>query len=200
LAQPGISVLTCRPKRAHEIKNIKVTEEARQAMAHTMQFNKVQHHQKKLPSPPPDNYFELRLSINTFCTLVWTLFGNKCNYYKELREVCETLNTQEAHIIRESFTPDICRCIMWAILSDSHSFFNMVLVEAQFRGREKFKWPTPLIYKMTDNVCFAQSIDHLFYPQEWLITNQSIPGNTGGRRRGRGERGRRGDQSQTTKR
>jgi hypothetical protein len=65
--QQGISILTCRPKIAHKVKNIKATEEARRAIAHTIQFNVLRHHQKTLPSPLPDNYFELRLSINIFC-------------------------------------------------------------------------------------------------------------------------------------
>jgi hypothetical protein len=149
-------------------------------MAHTMQFKEVRCCQKTPPSPPPDNYFKLRLSVNTFCALFWTLFGDKSNYYKGLHGVCKTLDLQEVHIIRESFTPDVCQRITWAILSDGRSFFNTVLVEAQFRGREKFKWPTLLIFKITDNVHFAQPIDCPFYPQEWLITIQSIPGNAGG--------------------
>jgi hypothetical protein len=50
LVEQGISILTCRPKLAYKIENIKATEEARPAMAHTMQFNKVQRHQKTWPS------------------------------------------------------------------------------------------------------------------------------------------------------
>ncbi len=107
-AQQGISILMCRPKTAHEVKTIKDYEEARCAMAHTAQFNEVQRHWKTPPSPLPDNYFELRLSINTFCTLVWTLFGNECDYYKGLLKDCETLDQQEVHIIRDSFTADVC--------------------------------------------------------------------------------------------
>ncbi len=84
------------------------------------------------------------------------------------------------HIIRESFTPDVYQRITWAILSDGRSFFNTVLVEEQFRGKEKFELPTLLINKITDNVHFAQPINLPFYPQEWLITTQSIPGNAGG--------------------
>ncbi len=131
-AQQGISILTCRPKSAQEVESIKDFEEAWRTTAHTAQFNKVRRQQKAPPSPPPDNYFELRLSINMFCTLIWTLFGEECNYYKGLLEVAETLDQQEVHIIWDSFTANVCRCITWAILTDGCSFFNMVLVEAQF--------------------------------------------------------------------
>jgi hypothetical protein len=167
--QRGVSILTCRSKTTHEEETIKDNKEARRVTAHTAQFNEVCRHQKTPPSPPPDTYFELRLSVNTFCALVWTLFGDECDYYKGLFEVCETLDLQEVHIIRKLFTADVCRRITWAMLSDGHSFFNTVLLEAQFHRGEQFKWPTSLIYKITDDVRFAKTIDRPFYPPKWLI-------------------------------
>ena len=65
---------------------------------------------------------------------------------KGLLEVADTLDLQEVHIIRDSFTADVCRRITWAILSNGRSVFNTVLVEAQFRQGENFRWPTSLIY------------------------------------------------------
>ena len=85
---------------------------------------------KKHPSPPPDNYFELKLSINSFCALLWTLFGE---------DVREVMDQQEVHIIRESFTTDICRKITWAILTDRRSFFNHVLVKDHFTRTDPFR-------------------------------------------------------------
>jgi hypothetical protein len=87
-AQRGISILTCRPKTAHEVETIKDFEEARGATAHTAQFNEVRRCQKTPPSPPSDFYIELWLSVNMFCALVWALFGDKCDYYKGLLEIC----------------------------------------------------------------------------------------------------------------
>jgi hypothetical protein len=95
--------------------------------------------------------------------------GDKCDYYKALFEVCKMLDLQEAHIIWESFTADVCHRITWAILSNGRSFFNTVLLETQFRRGEQFKWPTSLIYKVTDDVRFANTINRPFYPPEWLI-------------------------------
>ncbi len=40
-AQRGLSILTCRPKTAHEVELIKDNEEARRITAHTAQFNEV---------------------------------------------------------------------------------------------------------------------------------------------------------------
>jgi hypothetical protein len=168
-AQRGLSILTCRPKTAHEVELIKDNEEAQRITAHTAQFTNVQRRQKIPQSPPPDTYFELRLSVNTFCALVWTLFGEDCDYYKGFLEVADTLDLQEVHIIQDSFTADVCRRITWAILSDGRSVFNTVLVEAQFRQGENFRWPTSLIYKITDDVRYANTIVRPFYPMEWII-------------------------------
>ncbi len=177
--QQGISILTCRPKTAQEVETIKDFEEACRATVHTAQFNEVRRCQKTPPSPPSDTYFELRLSVNTFCALVWMLFGDKCDYYKSLFKICETLDLQEVHIIWELFTADVCCRIAWVILSNGHSFFNTVLVEAQFRRGERFKWPTSLIQKITDDVQFAKTIERPFYPMEWLILMAGGPGPAG---------------------
>ena len=188
-AQRGISILTCRPKSALEVETIKDFEEARRATAHTAQFNEVRRRQKAPPSPPPDNYFELRLSVNTFCALIWTLFGDECDYYKGLLEVAETLDLQEVHIIRDAFTPNVCRHITWAILTDGRSFFNTVLVEAQFRSGERFRWPTSLIHKITDDVRFAKAIERPMYPIEWLLPSPDGPNTPGGGGMGGGSGG-----------
>jgi hypothetical protein len=118
--------------------------------------------------------------VNTFCALIWTLFGEECDYYKGLLEVAETLDQQEVHIIRDSFTPNVCRRITWAILMDGRSFFNTVLVAAQFRSGERFRWPTSLIHKITDNVRFATAIERPMYPVEWLIPSSTVPSMPGG--------------------
>ncbi len=107
--------------------------------------------------------------------------------------MAETLDQQEVHIIRDAFTPDICRQITWAILTDGQSFFNTVLVEAQFRNNERFKWPTSLIHTITDNVRFAKAIDRPMYPTEWIVPTQNpqggMYGSSGGGRQGGGGQG-----------
>ena len=187
-AQRGLSILTCRPKSAHEVELIKDFKEARRATAHTAQFNEVHRHQKAQPSAPPDNYHNLCLSVNTFCALIWMLFEEECNYYKGMLEIGDTLDLQEVHIIQESFTPDVCRRITWAILTDGRSFFNTVLVESQFRQRQRIKWPTSLIHKIVDDVRYAETIHRPMYPTEWVIATNHTQIMGGGSGRGGGGR------------
>ena len=57
-AKRGLSILTCRPKTAHEVELIKDNEGARRITANTAQFNEVRRRQKTPPSPPTDTYFD----------------------------------------------------------------------------------------------------------------------------------------------
>ena len=95
-------------------------------------------------------------------------------------EIADTLDLQEVHIIQESFTPDVCRRITWAILTDGRSFFNTVLVESQFRQQQRFKWPTSLIHKTVNNIRYAKTIHSSMYPMEWVIATNNTQITGGG--------------------
>ena len=87
--QRGILILVCRQKSAQEVGQIKDFEDARRATAHTAQFKEVWRRKKMQPSSPLDTYYELRYRVNTFCALLllWTLFGDECNHYKEILKI-----------------------------------------------------------------------------------------------------------------
>lgn len=51
-AQRGISILTCRPKSAVEVEQIKGDEEAHRAKAHIIQYTEYRRRQRNPPSPP----------------------------------------------------------------------------------------------------------------------------------------------------
>ncbi len=133
-AQRGISILTCHQNTAHEVKTIKDYEEARRAMVHTVQLNDVRHCQKTPPSPLPHNYFELCLIVNTFCALVWILFRDKCDYYKGLLKVCDTLDQQEVHIIRTLSRPTCAAGLREQSLATDAPFSTWCWLRHNFAG------------------------------------------------------------------
>ena len=125
------------------------------------------------------------MSYNTvstcfFCCCCGLYSGTSAIIIRKCSRFLETLDLQEVHIIRDSFTPDVCRRITWAILTDGRSFFNTVLVEAQFRRNKHFKWPTSLIHKIIDKVRFSLPIVRPMYPTTWRITPQLPLGGGGG--------------------
>ena len=48
---------------------------------------------KKLAQAP--DYMQLKLNIRTFCALLFTLFGEKCDYYRELVKIHNILDHEE---------------------------------------------------------------------------------------------------------
>ena len=48
----------------------------------------------KTATPAPD-YMQLKLNIGTFWALLWALFGDHCDYYKELIKLHRILDREE---------------------------------------------------------------------------------------------------------
>jgi hypothetical protein len=50
----------------------------------TRQLDELLQMSKKVMRAPADNFWELKINIATFTSLIWVLFGSECNYYKGL--------------------------------------------------------------------------------------------------------------------
>ena len=57
---------------------------------------------------PAQNYMELKLNLSIFCALLWALFGEHCDYYRELLKLLNILDTEECFTIREAYTKEVC--------------------------------------------------------------------------------------------
>jgi hypothetical protein len=51
-------------------------------METTRQLDKLLRLSKGVTRAPADSFWELKLNIATFMSLVWILFGSECDYYK----------------------------------------------------------------------------------------------------------------------
>jgi hypothetical protein len=67
---------------------------------------------------------DLKLNIETYCGLLWTIFGDHCDYYKELLKIYRILDCEECFTIQHAYTKEVCACIRWAIVNDRRSFFG----------------------------------------------------------------------------
>jgi hypothetical protein len=72
--------------------------------------------------PPASNYWDLKLKSAMFTALVWVLFSNRYDYYKNLYKIYTVMDMQELQQLKEKFTPEICLRITWAILDDGRAF------------------------------------------------------------------------------
>ena len=73
---------------------------------------------------PAENYTDLKLNIGTYCGLLWTIFGNHCDYYKELLKIHHILDREECFTVRNAYTKEICARITCGIVDEGCSFFG----------------------------------------------------------------------------
>ena len=125
-----------------ETEQIREREEALSATENTRQLDKLLRLSKGVTRAPTDNFWELKINIATFImSLVWVLFGSKCDYYKGLRIMYATLGLKEVMAQKSSFTAEHCRRITWAILDDGRTHFDDVKTTLNFHGPEEPAFP-----------------------------------------------------------
>jgi hypothetical protein len=89
---------------------------------------------------PAENYMDLKLNIGTFCELLRTIFGDHCDYYKELLKIYHILDCEECFTIRYAYTKEVCAHIAWAIMDDGRSFFRQNPMASDFCSRNEFQF------------------------------------------------------------
>ncbi len=147
LAGRGISMLSCRSLMAVEAETqrgyykeaLELTkaetqrgyEEVSKLTKTTRKLEDILKEKGKTPSSAP-NYMQLKLNIGTFCALLWTQFGDNCDYYKELVKLHRIQDKEECFTIRDAYTKEICARITWAIIDYQRSFFGRNPVSTDF--------------------------------------------------------------------
>jgi hypothetical protein len=107
----------------------------------TRQLDKLLRLSKSATCTLAKNFWELKVNIATFMSLVWVLFGSKCDYYKGLQQVYNTFEMKEVGLLKASFTPEHCHRVTWAILDDGRSYFDNVKTTLDFHGPNQIIFP-----------------------------------------------------------
>ena len=144
--------MACRSPTSAETEHIRKREEALSATENSRQLDGLLRLSKGVTWAPADNFWELKINITTFMSLVWVLFGSECNYYKGLRNVYATLELKEVMAQKSSFTPEHCRRITWAILDDGRAHFDDVKTTLDFQGPEEPAFPQSYLINILRNV------------------------------------------------
>jgi hypothetical protein len=98
---------------------------------------------------------ELKLNIGSYCGLLWSLFEDHCDYYKELLKLYQILNREECFTIGEAYTMEVCAQITWAIVDDGQLFFGRNPVASDFLLGAQFNFSSSFPKDITDAVCNA---------------------------------------------
>ncbi len=106
----------------------------------------------------------MKLNIALFRSLLWALFGDECNYYKDVMKVLQVLDSRGVYATRSAYTPEICRRILWAVvLHEGWQFFNTKLLSTAFMPGKTVLYPMCLLNTL-DKVLNAEPIARPTYP------------------------------------
>ena len=101
-AAQGMSMLACRLLTAVEAEHCWEYEEAAENTKHTRSIDDLLKQNCGKPVAPAANYMDLKFNIETYCGLLWSLFGDHCDYYKELLKIYRILDHEECFTIRNA--------------------------------------------------------------------------------------------------
>jgi hypothetical protein len=117
---------------------------------------------------PPNTHADLRIALNTFCALIWTLFGNECNYYKGLLNVRNVLLSKTVLSMRLRYMTHTIRLYFWAIIDDGCKYLGTKLLKQHFMtGTPAF--PSSLLYDTLHDIRFQQVTVRPNFPQAWIV-------------------------------
>ena len=151
-AEQGLSLLICKTRSGDDKNTIRLRELAEEMSKNTRTLADAEKLTKFDPRPAPDNYNELLRCIGTYCALLHTLFGTRCQFFKHCFGVWTALDSDHVADRRQFFTPLFCRQISWAIIEDGRSYFSQ---------------------RMTPDDFFVEDVDELVFPSSTL--NEIVP-------------------------
>jgi hypothetical protein len=129
----GISIVKCCAPTSAHLEELRRQEEIWDATKGNATYVEViKQARSKDVSPPAHDFGELRLNIRTFCALLFTLFGEGCDLYWLNFEILQILSLPFCMQNKLMFNPEVCRCITWAIIFDTQSFFDGIKLTDDF--------------------------------------------------------------------
>ncbi len=145
-------------------------EEVAESTRHTCSLDDLLKRNRGKTVQPAATYTDLKLNIGKYCGLLWTIFGDHCNYYKELLKIYRILDREECFTIRNAYTREICARITWAIVDEGRLFFGRNPVASDFAPGTMFNFSTCLLEGITDSVRNAILIQRTMFPREWMAS------------------------------
>jgi hypothetical protein len=124
LVARGMSMLACRLLMAMAAEFCQEYEEAAESTKHTRSLDDLLKRNHGKTVELAETYTDLKLNIGTYCGLLWTIFGDHCDYYKKLLKIYCILDCEECFTIQNAYTKEVCAWITWAIVDEGCSFFG----------------------------------------------------------------------------
>ena len=153
---------------ADQVEDEREREEAERRAEANLTLDQALSIEKKGPKYPPSTYWELKITLATFCALLFTLFRGKCDYYRGAWKLYRALTQANTKKKRRLFTAQLCREIVWAIIDNGRAFFNQVLTWNEVRGGGYVDWPMATLDNILLNIKRIQPIGMADFPPQWV--------------------------------
>lgn len=167
----GLTILSCRPPEGEELEAIRDRElkelqaEGNRTLADILSVPAIAGNIK-----PAEDYHELHLNIGTFCALLWSLFGPKCDYYVKCFALWNAMADYTIFANRRLFAPLLCRQITWAIIEDGRRYFSRVMTQRHFERMdegEAVDFPQSHLDFIKDSIMNQTPLMRPSFPMEW---------------------------------
>ncbi len=135
-------MVACRLLTAVKTEHCWEYEEPAANTKHTCSLKDLLKRNQGKTMAPTTNYMDLKLNIGMYCGLLWEIFGDHCNYYKELSKIYCILECNECFTIQNAYTREVCAQITWAIIDKGQSFFSWSPVALDFAPGSMFHFST----------------------------------------------------------
>lgn len=116
-----VSNLVCLPRRMLEIEWLRRMEQLREETEGNRSLKEAEKLAKSEVRAPPRTYYSLKLNIATTMALVAVCYGRFSRMLFSLEELYEILDGREAYLLRDEYTPEMCKRIAWAVFDNMRS-------------------------------------------------------------------------------
>jgi hypothetical protein len=164
----GMSMLACCLLMGVEAENCREYEEAAANTKHMHSLKDLLKRNHGKVVAPRTNYMDLKLNMGMYCGLLWAIFGDHCDYYKELLKIYRILDREECFTIQNAYTREVCARITWAIVDNGQSFFGWNPMALDIAPGATFLFSTLHLECITDSVCNTIPIQRAMFPCEWM--------------------------------
>ncbi len=113
-AEQGILTLAFCAHSMHETETLKAQELAKEKNVATRSYKELLKLTRTMVRIPTSSYQDINRNISTFCAFFWTLFGDVCNYCKEVVMVLQILKLADVYAMRDSNNTEVCCRIILA--------------------------------------------------------------------------------------
>jgi hypothetical protein len=180
-ADKGISILRCRQPSLIALEETCRDEDIWESTKGNATYYEVNKQAKKAVIPPPQDYHEMRSLVSTFCALLFTLFGDKCDLYPSMFEVLQMIVHPFCAQTTAAFTPEVCHRITWAIIVDTRSYFDDIKLADDFiTFGTRIQFPVSTMDGKLLNIKFGNKILRSNFPSEWATPEPPTSSMNGG--------------------